>query len=186
MILFWFLLSELVFSKQAIGNQSKNKKVLESSTLKGTTGTYDNFHKDPDSEFIDNSPTPIPFDYSQNTFENLNTTVIINESYEYDAINNSQFTDPVLPKEQDYLFVVQKEFTFENVQFSFSSASNKIGAIKIDSSEPVVIRNCVFNGCSTINGNAISITRHKSKIKIKEEDNEDTDNIIEDNQFITQ
>lgn len=126
------------------------------------------------------------YDYSSQIFENLSSTIVIDNNYEFNSIYDSNFTNPQLPEEQNYLFIVRKEFIFENVTFLIDSSFNqKCGAIKVESSDEVIIRNCRFIGCGVSNneGNAILLaTKKESSINNKEDRKFGT--LIDDCQFI--
>lgn len=52
----------------------------------------------------------------------------VNDSYVIVQITDSSYIDYELPKDEDYLFIVTKEISFNNV--TFSNPQNNISAIK--------------------------------------------------------
>ncbi|KAK8844287.1 hypothetical protein M9Y10_024498 [Tritrichomonas musculus] len=94
--------------------------------------------------------------------------IYVNDSTTSNKISNSRFIDCKIPEGEDYLFVVQKQYSFENVEFSFENS--QIGAIKIISSESITIRNCAFYKCSSKGqmSTAITIIGNRQSKNVKE------------------
>lgn len=52
----------------------------------------------------------------------------VNESFVLDHVSDTKFIDINLPKDDEYLFIVEKSFSFGNV--SFSRETSKLSVIK--------------------------------------------------------
>lgn len=90
-------------------------------------------------------------DHSNSEMKGDISTFHVNESYVMEEITDTRFIDYKLPKDDDYLFIVEKEFAFKNI--TFSCTQSKISAIKTSLSSTVVIDKCMFNSCSVKNEN---------------------------------
>lgn len=156
-----FLLFQLIFAKETSEKRNETEKSTDFINIDRKHGKY-----------VSDRSTHTTHHYSNNKFERINNSIIINENYDEDEIYDSHFSDPSLPNDQDYLFIVQKKMTFENIQFNFTSAaSNNIGAINIEYDGEVNIRNCTFIGCSSKNAkcSTIYISSSPQRINTKEE-----------------
>lgn len=101
---------------------------------------------------------PIPDLSNKNNTGDL-TVIHVNKDYIQDKISGTTYADYDLPKEEDYLFVVEKKFEFDNI--AFSASNNKISAIKSDHSSLLTIDTCTFDSLSVrnenVNGGAINL-----------------------------
>lgn len=71
---------------------------------------------------------------------------------------NTNFVNYYLPKDNNYLFVIEKKFLFQNDEFLYEE--HKVGAIRSLSSPQITIDNCRFVSCNVkvddMNGGAIN------------------------------
>ena len=113
--------------------------------------------------------SPMP-DYSNTEMEGDMNTFHVNESFVSDSISDTRFIDYSLPKDDDYLFIVEKEFSFKNI--TFECTQSKISAIKTNLSSLVLIDKCVFNSCSVKNenGNGGAVLVHNCPIQMESSD----------------
>lgn len=75
----------------------------------------------------------------------------MNNSYPLYGIDNTNFVVNDLPADDDYLFIVEKTFYFNNVSFSCPDAL--MSAIKSNHSNHVTVKQCNFSSCSVKNSN---------------------------------
>lgn len=113
---------------------------------------------------------------SGSTVEGDISTIYVNNSYVKDTITGSDFNDVNLPKNEEYIFVVQKKFSFVNNSFTMNQ--NRISVIKGSNSPQIVIDNCTFLSCSTKNiegnGGTINIENCGMKLENSKFDNSST------------
>ena len=90
--------------------------------------------------------------YSNNNFTDVIDIIHVNPSFYYDEISNATFIDYSLPKYNDYLFVVERDFEFYND--TFQSNHYKVGAIKSnEKASHVLIDKCQFLNCAVKSDN---------------------------------
>lgn len=77
------------------------------------------------------------------------STQYVNNSFPLNGVNDTNFIVNDLPNDNDYLFVVERQFYFRNV--SFSCPDSSMSAIKSNHSNHVTVENCQFNSCSVKN-----------------------------------
>lgn len=79
------------------------------------------------------------------------STQHVNNSYPLYGIDDTNFVVNDLPADDDYLFIVEKTFYFNNVSFSCPDAL--MSAIKSNHSNQVTVKQCNFSSCSVKNSN---------------------------------
>ncbi|KAK8846151.1 hypothetical protein M9Y10_020156 [Tritrichomonas musculus] len=85
-------------------------------------------------------------DFSDMNWQEDFTTQYINSSLPLSGINDTNFVIYDLPNDNDYLFVVEKQFYFNNVSFSCPDAL--MSAIKNNQTKHLIVEKCKFNSCS--------------------------------------
>lgn len=88
-------------------------------------------------------------DFSTGDLQDDFITQHVNNSYPLYGINDTNFVVNDLPIDDDYLFIVEKQFYFNNVSFTCPDAL--MSAIKGNHSNKVTIKQCEFNACSVKN-----------------------------------
>lgn len=74
------------------------------------------------------------------------TTQYVNNSYPFRGLEDKSLVVYDLPVDNDYLFIVEKQFYFHNVSFTCPDAL--MSAIKGNNSNQVIVKSCKFNSCS--------------------------------------
>ncbi|KAK8871334.1 hypothetical protein M9Y10_007054 [Tritrichomonas musculus] len=97
-------------------------------------------------------------DYTNSNFTDDLEVIYVNDEFYLDEVTDSSFSEYYLPKSNDYLFVVKRDFTFINDVFSCKT--HKAGAIESNLAEHVKIKRCKFISCTVKsekkNGGAIN------------------------------
>lgn len=75
----------------------------------------------------------------------------VNESFVLDHVSDKKFIDINLPKDDEYLLIVEKSFSFGHV--SFSRETSKLSVIKSQDVDHVIIEKCSFVSCRVKNDN---------------------------------
>lgn len=131
-------------------SQTKSKE-LESKSSKQQTKLREQQIKSEELQSEITDEKEISFqDYSNGFYENLQESIYINDNYQFSDITNSQFVNfEPSENQEEFLFIVQKEFIFYNVKFMFNKDSKtKYGAIKVECKSDVIIQNCEFIHCN--------------------------------------
>lgn len=85
-------------------------------------------------------------DFSGDNTQDDFTTQLVNNNYPLNGIEDTHFVINDLPNDNDYLFIVEKKFYFNNVSFICPDAL--MSAIKGNHSSQVTVKHCKFNSCS--------------------------------------
>lgn len=81
---------------------------------------------------------------------------LVNKNYPLNYVRDTNFYDFTLPLGEDYLFIIEKKFEFENDQFA---PRTRLSAIKNNNTNKVTVKKCSFTNCSVRreNGNGGAI-----------------------------